>query len=87
MIYIIKSFSGVLSLESLEGVDLQVLDETVKLLLSIFVLVLLPADSHPNFPGNVSDSVAPEEPVQGGVHPHVLVNNDKMQSVPGCTFP
>lgn len=64
--------SCVLGLETLEGVDLEVLDERVELLLSILILVLLSADSHADLAGHVTDALAPDESVQAWVNADVL---------------
>lgn len=71
-----KSASGngscLLSLETLEGVDLEVLDETVELVLGVFVFVLLSADSDTDLSWHVSDAIAPHKSVQAGVNANVL---------------
>ena len=64
--------SSVLGLEATEAVDLDVLDETVELLLGVLILVLLSADSHTHLSGNVSDTSAPHKSVQAGVNANVL---------------
>ena len=56
----------------MEGVDLDVLDKAVELLLGVLVLVLLSADSHSDLPGNVSDTSAPHKSVEAGVNADVL---------------
>ena len=48
------------------------LNKRVELLLGILVLVLLSADSHADLSGNVSDAIAPNEPVETGVNADVL---------------
>ncbi len=68
--------SSVLGLEAFEGFDLEVLNEAVELILGIFVLVLLSADSHTDFSGHVSDARAPQKPVQAGVNTNILFNID-----------
>ena len=48
------------------------LNETVELVLSVLVFVLLSADSDTDLSGNVSDASAPQEPVKAGVNADVL---------------
>ena len=75
MIYIIKSnnhCSSILSLKSSEGINLHVLNKAVELLLGIFVLILLSANSDTNHIWDVSNAVRPQEPVQAGVNTHIL---------------
>jgi hypothetical protein len=67
--------SCLLGLEALEGVNLEVLDEGVELLLGILILVLLSADSHADLAGHVTDALAPEESVQAGVNTDVLLDS------------
>ena len=67
-----RGCSCVLGLETLEGVDLEVLDEGVELLLGVLVFVLLSADSHADLAGHVADALAPDEPVKAGVNADVL---------------
>ncbi len=64
--------SGVLSLKAGEGIDLEVLNEGVELVLGVLILVLLSADSNADLSRHVSDAGAPHEPVQAGVNAHVL---------------
>ena len=64
--------SSFLGLEAGEGVDFDVLDKGVELLLGVLILVLLSADSHADSPGHVSDAGAPDKSVQAGVYADVL---------------
>jgi hypothetical protein len=66
--------SSVLGLEALEGINLEVLDEGVELVLGVLILVLLSADSHTDLAGHVSNALAPDESVQAGVNTDVLNN-------------
>ena len=70
-----KMGSCLLGLEALEGVDLEVLDKGVELLLGVLILVLLSADSHTDLAGHITDALAPHESVQAGVHTNVLLQS------------
>ena len=48
------------------------LDQTVKLLLGIFIFVLLSANSDSHLSGNISNALAPEESIQASVNSHIL---------------
>ncbi len=65
-------WSSILSFEVVEGSDLQVLDKAVELLLGIFILILLPANSDTHLPGHVSNAIAPQESIQTSVDAHIL---------------
>jgi hypothetical protein len=65
-------WSSILGLEALEGVNLEVLNQGVELVLGVLIFVLLSADSHTDLSGNVSDTGRPEESVKAGVNTHVL---------------
>ncbi len=61
-----------LGLKADEGVDLDVLDEGVELVLGVLVFVSLAGDSYADLAGNVSDAVDPDESVETGVNSDVL---------------
>ena len=65
-------WSSLLGLEAVEGVDLDVLDKAVELLLGVLILVLLSADSYSDLSGDVSDTSAPHKSVEAGVNAYVL---------------
>ena len=67
-----KMWSSFLGLEAGEGVDLDVLDEAVELVLGVLIFVLLSADSHTDSSGNVSDASAPHKSVQAGINADIL---------------
>lgn len=52
--------------------NLEMLHETVELFLSIFVFVLLSADSYTNLPWHVSHALAPDESVKTSIDTDVL---------------
>ncbi len=60
---------------------MQVLNEAVKLVLSIFVFVLLSADSDTDLSGYVSDTSAPHKSVQAGVNAHVLDHRQRRSNI------
>ena len=64
--------SCLLGLEGLEGVNLNVLDKGVELLLGLFVLVTLACDSDANSTGDVSDASGPDLSVEKGINVHSL---------------
>ena len=64
--------SGVLSLQVLEAVDLQMLDQAVEFLLGVFVIVLLAAHPNADLAGNILDTSVPDKAVQAGVDTDVL---------------
>lgn len=61
-----------LGLEAVEGLDLDVLDEGVKFVLSILVFVSLAGDSDADLSGDVADAVYPDESVETGVNADIL---------------
>ncbi len=61
-----------LGLKADEGVDLDVLDEGVELVLGVLVFVSLAGDSYADLAGNVSDAVDPDESVEASVNTDVL---------------
>ena len=67
-----QSSSSVLGLETLEGVNLEVLDEAVELLLGLLIFVLLSADSDSDLSGDVSDASAPHKSVQARINADIL---------------
>lgn len=64
--------SCLLGLESLERVDLDILDKGVELLLGLFILVSLSRDSDTHFTGDVSDAGGPDLSVEEWVNVHFL---------------
>ena len=49
------------------------LNKAVELILGVFVLILLSADSHTDLSGNVSNASAPHKSVQAGVNADILI--------------
>ena len=64
--------SCLLGLESLEAVDLDILDKGVELLLGLLILVSLSRDSDTDFAGDVSDASGPDLSVEQWVNAHLL---------------
>ena len=58
------------------------LNKAVELILGVFVLILLSADSDSDLSGDVSDSSAPHEPVQAGINSNILNKNERWICVP-----
>ena len=48
------------------------LDEAIELLLGVFILVLLSADSDSHLSWDVPDAIAPQESIQTRVNAHIL---------------
>ena len=48
------------------------LNQTVKLLLGIFIFVLLSADSDSHLSGYISNALAPEKSIQASVNSNIL---------------
>jgi len=64
--------SHLLGLESVEVLDLEVLDERVELLGGVLILVSLASDADTDLAWHVSDSVHPDGLVEAGVDFHFL---------------
>ena len=67
-----SSRSCLRGLESLEAVDLDILDKGVELLLGLLILVSLSRDSDTEFAGDVSDAGGPDLSVEQWVNAHLL---------------
>ena len=68
----VRSGLDLLGVETMPGVDFEVLDERVELLLGILVFVASAGNADTDSPGDITDSVDPDGSVEGVVHSHIL---------------
>ena len=65
-------------METMPGVDLEVLNKGVELLLGILVFVASAGNADADSPGDISDSVDPDGSVEGVVHTDILKNRKEV---------